>query len=63
MVNESDPFDVVVLPSLNLKFIMKDGIVRVLNQCGANEKTDFADLGMFLADFHFMINWVNDDLL
>jgi hypothetical protein len=43
---------------------MKDGIVRVVNQNGTwFNKIAYADLRMFLEDYYFMVNWVNDDLL
>jgi len=52
------------LPSLNYKFVLKDGIVRVLNQNGTwNDKIVYVDLRMFLEDYYFMVNWVDDDLL
>ena len=62
--DESDPFNIEALPSLNYKFVLKDGIVRVLNQNGTwNDKIVYVDLRMFLEDYYFMVNWVDDDLL
>ena len=59
--HEGDPFDIEVVPSLNCKLVMKDGVIRVLHQ----DDTPFSDfvytdLKMFIDDYHLMVNLISD---
>ena len=58
---DRDPFDVEILPSLNCKFKLVDGVFRVFN----NDDTPFSDfvypeLKMFLDDYHLMVNMISN---
>ena len=58
---EGDPFDIEILPSLNCKLAMKNGVVRVFNQ----DDTPFSDfiypdLKMFVDDYHLMVNLISN---
>ncbi len=60
-LNFDDPFMVELLQSLNCKFLLKDGVIRIFDQ---NDKpfSDFiyCDLKLFLDDYHLIVNLISN---
>jgi len=60
-VYEGDPFDIEILPSLNLKMRLESGIVHIYT----HQEKPFSDyvypnLKMFLDDYHLMLNLISN---
>ncbi len=60
-VTEGDPFDIEIVPNLNCKLTLKDGVMRVLTENG-EPFSDFVypDLKMFVDDYHLMVNLISN---
>jgi AMP deaminase len=61
-VSLGDPFDIEVLPRLDLKFKMVNGVIRSFNADGDTPFSDFVytDLKVFVDDYHLLVNLISN---